>query len=56
MTKKDYELIALAIARTYDGSYNETRHVIAIELAQALRGTNPRFNHERFMLACKVRP
>lgn len=50
MTKKDYELIAKTIAGSVLAS--EDRRIIAGEFAEALRGTNPNFDTDRFVAAC----
>jgi hypothetical protein len=59
MTRKDYELIAKAlktqveISRTYGEQDGELAVVnIARDLADALHLENPRFDRDRFMLAC----
>ena len=60
MTRKDYELIAQAISGmkdAYDGedwTINGAMHPFACKLADALEGTNPRFNREMFLKACGV--
>lgn len=54
MTKRDYELIAAAIA-TIPSELRvapETREAIARHVARALLGTNPHFDTERFVRAC----
>ena len=60
MTRKDYELIAEVIADLYEqmncSALEDTvsLHLVASELAYSLAKTNPRFNRETFMKACKV--
>ena len=64
MTKKDYELIAEAIAyaaelsKVLGGIDAETRDrvtsLIANKLASGLEMDNPRFNREMFLKACGV--
>jgi hypothetical protein len=49
MTKKDYELIASVIRLWTTG---ETRIHLAFKMSEALKGTNPRFDAERFYAAC----
>lgn len=56
MTRKDFELIAGVFA-----SFGEVCELeetigadIARQLAEALAGTNPRFNRETFLKACGV--
>lgn len=53
MTKKDYERIAQAIRVTPMNSI--TRVDIALAMTEALVGTNPRFNRERFYEACFIK-
>lgn len=56
MTKKDYEVIAKVINRqgfmSLDGNFN--KKVLAQDLAIELLLQNPRFNREKFLLACGV--
>ena len=59
MTRKDYELIAKAIktqvelSRTFDEKGEELAVLnIARDLADALTRENPRFDRDRFMVAC----
>jgi hypothetical protein len=57
MTKKDYELIASAIAESIcDMQDHPARiagaHQVARNLARILKGNNPRFDRKRFMAAC----
>jgi hypothetical protein len=52
MTKKDYLLIAQAIAETW--CHYESQKAIAENLATALENTNPLFNKTRFLVACGV--
>ncbi len=48
MTRKDFQLIANVIANT-----NPTdRQCLALDFANALKATNPRFNIELFVNAC----
>jgi hypothetical protein len=60
MTKKDYELIAGAIAGMkdkYDGddwTINGAMYSFARALSDALQDSNPRFDSERFLEACGV--
>ena len=59
MTRKDYELIAETINRLrvdFDNGGDDTisLSLVADELADALEGTNPRFNREMFLTACGV--
>ena len=53
MTKKDYAIIAKAIANTYDIS-DIGRASVANEIARALAADNPRFDRNRFLTACGV--
>lgn len=50
MTRRDYELIARAVRNS--GAVGYTDHV-ARSLARDLGETNPRFDSERFIAACK---
>jgi hypothetical protein len=56
MTRKDYELIAGVFANF--GKMVELEETIGADiarnLADALEGTNPRFNRELFLKACGV--
>ena len=65
MTKKDYELIAGAVAQTvldYDiGSCEQTdspmevlRNVASYP-AMDLKNNNPRFDHNKFLTACGIK-
>ncbi len=57
MTRKDYELIAKAL-KTARGSVKDEfaihHDIAAYSLANALRNTNDRFDHGRFLAACGV--
>ena len=64
MTKKDYEMIADAIAETVDGyadldtAGTMVRMAIrdtALSIANVLESDNPRFDRNRFLVACGVR-
>ena len=54
MTRKDYQLIAEVFANF--GKMVELEETIGAEiarvLADALQGDNPRFDRERFLIAC----
>lgn len=56
MTKKDFELIANAINELFLGHKNWSRSLeqVANKLAEKLAETNPRFNREKFLIACGV--
>jgi hypothetical protein len=60
MTKKDYELIAQALAdisENYEGDDWTVSGVIGLmagKLANKLESENPRFNREMFLKACGV--
>lgn len=54
MTRKDYVLIAAAIRAADDGMCHITIRHLANELAAALAEDNPRFDRERFLIACGV--
>lgn len=66
MTKKDYELIASAIEHELYGNraHSEPNHAaecaitalicLANEIAERLEAQNPRFDRDRFLLACGV--
>lgn len=51
MTKKDFELIASAIAQLELDA--ETKRTVAAALATKLRYSNPRFDALRFIAACE---
>lgn len=61
MTRKDFQLIADAIAGMQDKyagddwTINGAMYPFASQLADALAGTNPRFNRETFLKACGVK-
>lgn len=50
MTRRDYILIADVVARTLR-SDESRRAIVALEFADALSGTNPRFDRRRFIEA-----
>lgn len=55
MTRKDYELIANAIARTTadnGASAGKVKQDLIINIAASLRDDNPRFDVNRFISAC----
>ena len=52
MTKKDYKLIAQAIADTYCDF--ESASLIVESIAEALEAENPLFNKTKFREACGV--
>jgi hypothetical protein len=59
MTRKDYELIAAAVKVSYDGYAHlpaqvQAIHSVAISLSVALRSDNPRFDSDRFLVACGI--
>lgn len=60
MTRKDFEMIAGVIRRVGTGDHPEDwtacKGRIALELAETLKSTNPRFNAERFVRACLGEP
>ena len=53
MTKKDFELIASTVKALIVPS--ETRKTIAWAFAHALAATNPRFDAQRFVIACMTK-
>jgi hypothetical protein len=52
LTKKDYQLIAGAIASTWCNF--EDQKLLAESIAKALETTNPLFDKIRFLAACGV--
>jgi len=54
MTKKDFELIAAALARCKPSALNTAWYNVVYALADALATTNPRFDRARFLAACGV--
>jgi hypothetical protein len=59
MTRKDYQLIAEVIANlnadfNTDGEDTVSLSLVAKELAEALETDNPRFDRNRFLVACGV--
>ena len=55
MTRKDFELIARVLRNSTELGGAE-RVALAWEFAGALRETNGRFDAQRFVKACSVRP
>ena len=53
MTRKDYILIAEVIATSWHTSA-ETKRELAVNMADALETDNPRFDRDRFLVACGV--
>lgn len=51
MTKKDFKLIAAALASI--PCHEATRSAFAEALANTLATTNPRFDREKFLRACR---
>lgn len=49
MTRKDFELIANVLKDS------KAPKVVREKMADALRGTNPNFNREKFLEACTVK-
>ena len=54
MTRKDYVLIAEVIATSWHASA-DSKNAIANNMADALEGTNPLFNRDKFLDACGVK-
>lgn len=59
MTRKDYELIAAALARanftaTRESLSAKTVALVSYELADSLAKDNPRFQRGKFLAACGV--
>lgn len=59
MTRKDFELIASAVKKAYEGNQERGRQGeaegafdAAVSLADALATSNPLFDRERFLRAC----
>mgnify|MGYP003668352629 CR=1 FL=1 len=52
MTRKDFELIAAVVANTLATVSDNSRQCLALDFANALKSTNPRFNVSRFVTAC----
>jgi hypothetical protein len=57
MTRKDFVLIAAAVASaraiSVDAQHIGAVDTVALELADALRTTNPNFDRDRFLRACR---
>ena len=53
MTRKDFQIIAEVIATSWHASA-DSRREMAEKMADALAGTNDRFNREMFLTACGV--
>tara|TARA_B100000131_G_C17857785_1_gene508708 strand:- start:310 stop:519 length:210 start_codon:yes stop_codon:yes gene_type:complete len=54
MTRKDFQLIADVVASTMSVVKPEARQCLALDFANALTATNPRFNVSQFVKACLV--
>lgn len=58
MTRKDYELIALALRDAREGCVSDAQRIAnsmaAQSIAQRLADENGRFDRERFLRACGV--
>ena len=54
MTRKDFQLIADVVASTFATTNPTARLCLALDFANALKETNPRFNVELFVKACLV--
>jgi len=58
MTKRDYELIAQALADARPSRFLQLRHdqwhEDVTRIVVALRVINPRFDHERFITWCET--
>ena len=54
MTRKDFQIIADVIATSWHAS-EESRRDMANNMADALAGTNDRFDREKFLTACGVK-
>ena len=54
MTRKDFQLIANVVSTTLATVKPEARQCLALDFANALKTTNPRFNVEMFVKACLV--
>lgn len=57
MTRRDFEMIAEVIAERVRLHEHRTLrvttlHELALDFADRLRATNPRFDRDRFMAAC----
>ena len=52
MTRKDFQLIANVVASTFATTNPTARQCLALDFANALKTTNPRFNVELFVRAC----
>ena len=52
MTRKDFELIAKVVGNTLACVTETERQCLALDFANALKSTNPRFNVSRFVTAC----
>ena len=53
MTRKDYVLIADVIATSWHGSA-QLKEYLAVKFADKLAEENPRFDRDRFLVACGV--
>ena len=54
MTRKDFQLIADVVANPLATVKPEARQCLALDFANALKETNPRFNSSLFVKACLV--
>lgn len=57
MTRKDYVLIAGVLSKfpRLDYGVESVLEELAEEMADALAGTNPLFNRDKFLVACGVK-
>ncbi len=56
MTRKDYVAIAQVLESVEPGKDSGVWLVLRERIADVFAGDNPRFDRERFYIACKVTP
>lgn len=54
MTKKDFVLIAGVIKDSFDVPQSDSEYYFIHRMANKLDETNPRFDKDRFLLACGI--
>lgn len=55
MTRKDYVIIAEVIANSQGLTRGGIMDTLAERMAEALQADNPRFDREKFLVACGVK-
>jgi hypothetical protein len=53
MTSQDYIVVSRAVALCYDRNNDPCGKLVVEYIADAMKQQNERFNHDRFIAACK---